>query len=77
MTRAKKQLSKRSDIGSAELRKSVRFAAAASFETDYRVRSNVGVGDEAPLEVLEENDNSVSEDFPVVSSMRPFSISMS
>ena len=74
MTRARKQLSKRSDTGSAELRKSVRFAAAASCETDYRLRSNVGVGDEGFLEDHGENEDSIPEDFPVVSSMRPFSI---
>ena len=74
MTRAKKQLSKRSDTGSAELRKSVRFAAVASCETDYRLRSNVGVGDEGFLEVHRENEDSVPEDFLAVSSMQPFSI---
>ena len=74
MTRARKHLSKRSDIGSAELRKLVRFAAAASCQTDYHLRSNVGLGDKDLLEVHGENDDSVSEDFPAVSSMRPFSI---
>ena len=77
MTRARKHLSKRSDIGSAELKKSVRFAVAASCQTDYRLRSNIGVGEEDLLEVHGENDDSVSEDFPTVSSMRCFSISMS
>ena len=74
MTRTRKHLSKRSDIGSAELRKSVRFATAASGQTDYHLRSNIGVEDEDLLEVHGKNDDSVSEDFPVVSSMRPFSI---
>ena len=74
MTCARKHLSKRRDIGSTELRKSVRFAAAASCQTDYHLRSNVGLGDEDLLEVHRENDDSISEDFPTVSSMRPFSI---
>ena len=77
MTRARKHLSKRSDIGSAELRKSVRFATTASCQTDYRLRLNVGVGEEDLLEVHGENDDLVSKDFSTVSSMRPFSISMS
>ena len=77
MTHARKQLSKRSDTGSVELRKSIRFATTASYETDYRLWSNVGVGEEDFLEVLGENDNSVSEDFPTVSAMRCFCISMS
>ena len=76
MTRARKQLSKRSDTRSAELRKSVRFATAASCNTDYRVRSNVGVGDKDSVEVLGENEDSVSEDFPTVSAIPCFSISM-
>ena len=69
MTRARKQLSKRSDSGSAESRKSVRFAAAASCEIDNRLRSNVGVGDEGFLEAHGENEDSVPEEFPVVSSI--------
>ena len=77
MTRARKQLLKRSDTRTAELRKLIHFATAASFETDYRLRSNVGVGEEDFLEVLGENDESVSKDFPTVSAMRCFSISMS
>ena len=74
MTRARKHLSKRSDIGSVELRKSVCFAAVASCETDYRLGLNVELGDEDLLEVHGEKDDSVSEDFPVVSSIQPFSI---
>ena len=77
MTRARKHLSKRSDSGSAERKKSVRFATAPSCETEYRLRSNVGVGEDDFLEVLGDNDDSVSEDFPAVSAMRCFSISMS
>ena len=74
MTRARKHLSKRSDIGSAELRKSVHFAGAASCQTDNRLWLNVGVEDKDLLEVHGENDDSVSKDFPAISSMRPFSI---
>ena len=74
MTRARKNLSKRSDSGSAELRKSVHFAIAASCDSDYRLRSNVGVGDEDSVEVLGENEDSVSEDFPTVSAIPSFSI---
>ena len=74
MTRARKHLSKRSDTGSAELRKSVRFATVASCDTEYRLRSNVGVGDEDSVEVLGENEDSVSEDFPTVSAIPSFSI---
>ena len=77
MTRARKHLSKRSDTGSPEIRKSVRFATAPSCETDYHLQSNVGVGEEDFLEVLRDNDDSVSEDFPRVSAMRCFSIPMS
>ena len=69
MTRARKHLSKRSDIGSVELRKSVRFAAAASCQTDYHLGSNVGLEDEDLLEVHGEKDDSVSKDFPAVSSI--------
>ena len=71
---ARKHLSKRSDTGSAELWKSVRFATAASCDTEYRLRSNVGVGDEDSVEVLGENEDSVSEDFPTVSAIPSFSI---
>ena len=74
ITRARKHLSKRSDTGRAELRKSVRFATAASCDTEYRLRSNVGVGDEDSVEVLGENEDSVSEDFPTVSAIPSFSI---
>ena len=74
MTHAKKHLSKRSDTRSAELRKSVRFVIAASCDTEYRIRSNVGVGDEDSMEVLGENEDSVSEDFPTVSAIPSFSI---
>ena len=69
MTRARKHLSKRSDTGSAELRKSVRFAVVASCQTDYRLGSNVGLEDEDLQEGHEEKDDSVSEDFPAVSSI--------
>ena len=77
MTHAKKHLSKRSESGSVERRKSVWFATAPSCETEYRLRSNVGVGEDDFLEVLGDNNDSVSEDFPAVSAMRCFSISMS
>ena len=74
MTCARKHLSKKSDIGSVELRKSVRFAVAASCQMDYRLGSNVGLEDKDLLEVHGEKDDPVSEDFPAVSSIRPFSI---
>ena len=74
MTRAKKQLSKTSDIGSGELRKSVCFAAAVPCQTDYRLGPNARLGDEDLLEVHREKDDSVSEDLRAVSSIRPFSI---
>ena len=77
MTRARKHLSNRSDSGSGERRKSVRFAAAPSCETEYRLGSTVGVRVDDFLEVLGDNDDTVSEDFPAVSAMRCFSISMS
>ena len=77
MTRARKHLSNRSDSGSGERRKNVRFATAPSCETEYRLGSTVGVGVDDFLEVLRDNDDTVSKDFPVVSAMRCLSISMS
>ena len=74
MTRARKQLLRRSDSRSIESRKSVRFAAAASCKTDDRVRSTVGVEDEGFLEAHRENEDSVPEEFLEVSSILPFSI---
>ena len=70
MTRARKHLSKRSDIGSGELRKSVRFAATVPCQTDYRLGLNARLGDEDLLvQVHEEKDDSVSKDLSAVSSV--------
>ena len=67
MTRAKKQLSKRSDIGSGELRKSVHFDGGMPWQSDFRARRNARLGDEDLLEVHEDKQDSISEDLPVVS----------
>ena len=77
MTRARKHLSNRSDSGSGERRKNVWFAVAPSCKTEYRLGSTVGVGVDDFLEVLGDNDDTISEDFPAVSAMRCLSISMS
>ena len=64
MTRARKHLSNRSDSGSGERRKSIRFAAAPSCETEYRLGSTVGVGVDDFLEVLGDNDDTYPKTFP-------------
>ena len=64
MMRAKKQLSKRNDMGAAELRKSIRFDGPVPRQPDFGGGQNTGVGDEDVLEGDEEKEDSVSEDLP-------------
>ena len=67
MTRAKKQLSKRIDIGAGELRKSVRLDGPLLGQSDFRAGWNAGVGEEDVLDENEENEDSILEDLPTVS----------
>ena len=67
MIRAKKQLSKTTDIGSGELRKSVLFEGRVRCQSDFRRGPNAQVGDEDLLEVHEGKEDSISEDLPAVS----------
>ena len=46
MTRARKQLSKRIDIGSAELRKSVRFDGGVPRQSNFRAIQDTRLADE-------------------------------
>ena len=67
MMRAKKQLSKRIDIGAGELRKSVRLDGPLPGQSDFCAERNAGVGKEDVLDVHDENEDSILEDLPTVS----------
>ena len=67
MMRAKKQLSKRNDMGATKLRKSVRFDSPVPWQADFRTGRNAGVGDEDVLEGHEDKEDSVAEDLPYTS----------
>ena len=67
MTGAKKQLSKRNNMGAGELRKSVCFDGPVPGQLDFRAGRNAGVGEEDVLEVHDENEDSILEDLPTVS----------
>ena len=51
MTRAKKQLLKRNDMGAGELRKSVCHDGPVPGPSDFRAGRNAGVGEEDALDV--------------------------
>ena len=70
MSRAKKQLSKRNDMGAGEFRKFVRFDDPVPGQSDFRAGRNAGVGEEDVLEVYDEED-SVLEDLRTVSFASP------
>ena len=74
MTRAKKQLAKRVDIGRAELRKSVRFEGGVPGQSDFCAIQNAGLAEEDHLELDFEKEDSISEDLPTVSALRDFCI---
>ena len=67
MMHAKKQFSKRNDMGADDLRKSVRFDGPVPSQSDFRAGQNAGLGDEDVLEVHDDKYDSVVEDLPVVS----------
>ena len=67
MTCAKKQLSKRNDMGVSELRKSVLFDGPVLGQSDFRAGQYAGVGEEDVLEVHGDNKDSILEDLPTVS----------
>ena len=67
MTRAKKQLSKRNDMGGGNLRKSVRHDGPVPGQSDFRAGRNAGVGEEDALDIHDENEDSILEDLPIVS----------
>ena len=71
MTRAKKQLSKRNDMGAGELRKSVHFDDPVPGQSDFRIGRNAGVGDEDILEVHNDKEDSLLEDLRTVSFASP------
>ena len=77
MTRARKQLSKRTDIGRAQLRKSVRFEGGVPAQSDFRALQNARLAEEDLLQLDVEKADSISEDLPTVSALPPFCISMS
>ena len=74
MTRARKQLSKRIDIGSTELRKSVCFDGGVPRQSDFRAIQNARLADKDLLQLDLEKEDSISEDLPIVSALRPFYI---
>ena len=71
MTRAKKQLSKRNDMGAGDLRKPVRFDDPVPGQSDFRAGRNAGVGEEDVLEVYDEKEDSMLEDLRTVSFASP------
>ena len=77
MTRAKKQLSKRNDMGAGDLRKSVRFDGPVPGQANFRAGQNAEVGDEDVLEVHDDKEDSLPEDVRGVSLASPWCISMS
>ena len=71
MTRAKKQLSKRNDIGSGELRKSICFDGLVPWQLDFHAGRNARLRDEDILEVHEDNEDSIAEDLLPISLVQP------
>ena len=71
MTCAKKQLSKRNDMGAGELRKSVRFDDPVPGQSDFCAGRNAGVGEEDVLEVYDKKEDSLLEDLRTVSFASP------
>ena len=69
MTRAKKQLSKRTDIGRAQLRKSVRFEGGVPRQSDFRALQNARLADEDLLQLDLEKEVLISEDLPTISAL--------
>ena len=67
MTRAKKQLSKKNDLGGGELRKFVRHDGPVPGQSDFRAGRNAGVGEEDALNIDDDNEDSILEDLPIVS----------
>ena len=77
MTRAKKQLSKRNNMGAGDLRKSVRFDGPVPCQSDFRAGQNAEVGDEDILEVHDDKEDSLPKDVRALSLASPWCISMS
>ena len=73
MTRARKQLSQRVDIGRAELRKSVRFDSGVPGQLNIRAIQNARQAEEDRLQLDFEKDDSIS-DLPIVSALPYFRI---
>ena len=69
MTRATKQLSKRTDIGRAQLRKSIRFEGGVPGQSDFRALQNARLAEEDLLQLDLEKEVSISEDLPTVSAL--------
>ena len=69
MTRARKQLSKRTDIGKAQLRKSVRFEGGVPGQSDFRALQNARLADKDLLQLDLEKEVSISEDLSIVSAL--------
>ena len=74
MTHARKQLSKRADIGRAQLRKSVCFDGGVPGQTDFRAIQNARLAEEDLPQLDLEKEDSISEDLPTVSAHRHFCI---
>ena len=62
MMRAKKQFSKRDDMGPGDLRKSVHLQGPFPGQSDFRARQNAGLGEEDVLEVHDDKEDSLPED---------------
>ena len=71
MTRAKKQLSKRDDMGPGNFRKSMHLQDLFPGQSDFRARQNAGLGEEDVLEVHDDKDDSLPEDLRAVSLPSP------
>ena len=69
MTRARKQLSKRTDIGRAQLRKSVCFEGGVPGQSDFRALQNARLAEEDLLQLDLEKEVSISEDLSTVSAL--------
>ena len=71
MTRAKKQLSKRNDIGPGDLRKSVHFQGPFLGQSDFHAEQNAGLGEEDDPKAHDDNDDLIPEDLRAVSLPSP------
>ena len=67
MTRVKKQLLKRNNMGAGKLRKSVHHDGLVPGPSNFRAGRNAGVGEEDALDVHDQNEDSILEDLPIVS----------